>query len=62
MGSMSLVQVEQLEKSFGGDILFAPFSAQIGPGDRVALIGDNGVGKSIQGITRMYVAATKPGR
>ncbi len=46
MGSMSLVQVEQLEKSFGGDILFAPFAAQIGPGDRVALIGDNGVGKS----------------
>ncbi len=43
---MSLVQVEQLQKSFGGDTLFAPFSAQIGPGDRVALIGDNGVGKS----------------
>ncbi len=43
---MSLVQIEQVEKSFGGDALFAPFSAQIGPGDRVALIGDNGVGKS----------------
>ncbi len=46
MGVMSLVQVEQLTKSFGGDSLFAPFSAQIGPGDRVALIGDNGAGKS----------------
>ncbi len=43
---MSLVQVEQLTKSYGGDTLFAPFAAQIGPGDRVALIGDNGVGKS----------------
>ncbi|MCX6098967.1 MAG: ATP-binding cassette domain-containing protein, partial [Candidatus Bipolaricaulota bacterium] len=46
MTGMSLVQVEQLTKSFGGDTLFAPFSAQIGPGDRIALIGDNGVGKS----------------
>jgi ATP-binding cassette subfamily F protein 3 len=46
MEAMSLVQVEQLQKSFGGNTLFAPFSAQIGPGDRVALIGDNGVGKS----------------
>ncbi len=46
MIDMSLVQVEQLQKSFGGDTLFAPFSAQIGPGDRIALIGDNGVGKS----------------
>jgi len=43
---MSLVQVEQLTKSFGGDTLFTPFGAQIGAGDRVALIGDNGVGKS----------------
>ncbi len=43
---MPLVQIEQLTKSFGGDTLFAPFSAHIGPGDRVALIGDNGVGKS----------------
>ncbi len=46
MIGMSLVQVEQLTKSFGGDTLFAPFSAQIGSGDRIALIGDNGVGKS----------------
>jgi ATP-binding cassette subfamily F protein 3 len=46
MTGMSLVQIEQLAKSFGGDTLFAPFSAQIGAGDRVALIGDNGAGKS----------------
>jgi ATP-binding cassette subfamily F protein 3 len=46
MADMSLIQIEQLTKSFGGDTLFAPFSAHIGPGDRIALIGDNGVGKS----------------
>jgi len=43
---MSLLQIEQLTKAFGSDTLFEPFSAQIAPGDRVALIGDNGVGKS----------------
>jgi ATP-binding cassette subfamily F protein 3 len=43
---MSILQIEQLSKAFAADILFDPFSAQVGPGDRVALIGDNGVGKS----------------
>ena len=43
---MSLLQIERLTKSFGTEILFEPFSAQIGRGDRIALIGDNGVGKS----------------
>jgi len=43
---MSLLQVEQLTKSFGTDVLFEPFSAQVARGDCIALIGDNGVGKS----------------
>ena len=43
---MSIVQLEQLSKAFAADILFDPFSTQVSPGDRVALIGDNGVGKS----------------
>jgi len=43
---MSILQIEQLSKSFAADILFDPFSTQVSPGDRVALIGDNGVGKS----------------
>ena len=43
---MSLLQIEGLTKSFGTDLLFAPFNAQVARGDRVALIGDNGVGKS----------------
>jgi len=43
---MSLLQIEKLSKSFGTEVLFDPFSAQVGRGDRIALIGDNGVGKS----------------
>jgi len=43
---MSLLEIEALEKSFGGQVLFGPFSGQISSGDRIALIGDNGVGKS----------------
>ncbi|MFC2078150.1 ribosomal protection-like ABC-F family protein [Candidatus Bipolaricaulota bacterium] len=43
---MTLLQIERLTKAFGTDILFEPFSAQVARGDRIALIGDNGVGKS----------------
>lgn len=43
---MSLIQIEQLTKSFGVQVLFAPFSAHVTRGDRIALVGDNGVGKS----------------
>jgi len=43
---MSLIQIEGVSKSFGTDVLFKPFTAQISRGDRIALVGDNGVGKS----------------
>ena len=43
---MALLQIEELGKSFGGDELFSAFSGQVNPGERVALVGDNGVGKS----------------
>ena len=43
---MSLLQIDRLSKSFGAHALFEPFSAQVSRGDRIALIGDNGVGKS----------------
>jgi len=43
---MALLQIEKLGKSFGGDELFSSFSAQVNPGERIALVGDNGVGKS----------------
>jgi len=35
-----------MTKAFGTDVLFEPFSAQVARGDRIALVGDNGVGKS----------------
>ena len=43
---MALLQIDKLAKSFGGDELFAEFTAVVNPGDRVALVGDNGTGKS----------------
>ena len=43
---MTIVQIDSLSHSFGAQELFAPFSAQVARGDRVALIGDNGTGKS----------------
>ena len=43
---MSILQIERLSKAFAADVLFDPFSAQLARGDRIALIGDNGVGKS----------------
>jgi ATP-binding cassette subfamily F protein 3 len=43
---MSLLQIDRLSVAFGTHVLFEPFSAQVSRGDRIALIGDNGVGKS----------------
>ncbi len=43
---MSLIRIEGLSKSFGVDVLFESFTAQVSRGDRIALVGDNGVGKS----------------
>jgi len=43
---MSLLQIDKLTKSFGAQTLFAPFSATIAAGEKIALVGDNGVGKS----------------
>lgn len=41
-----MLTVSQLGKSFAGRILFSNASLQINAGDRVGLIGSNGVGKS----------------
>jgi len=43
---MSLLQIDCLSVAFGTHVLFEPFSSQVSRGDRIALIGDNGVGKS----------------
>ncbi|KYG27044.1 ABC-F family ATP-binding cassette domain-containing protein [Alkalihalobacillus trypoxylicola] len=43
---MSLLQVEQLTKSFGDKTLFQDLSFTVNEGDRIGLIGVNGTGKS----------------
>ncbi len=43
---MALIEIDGLEKSFGSQVLFRSFSAPVHRGDRIALVGDNGVGKS----------------
>ncbi len=44
--TMALLQIERLEKSFGVQTLFSPFSVAVARGERIALIGENGTGKS----------------
>lgn len=41
-----VLMVEQLEKSFGGNLLFSAADFSIFRGERVALIGNNGTGKT----------------
>jgi ATP-binding cassette subfamily F protein 3 len=41
-----MIQVRQLEKSFGGDPLFSDVTFTIHPGEKIGLVGRNGHGKS----------------
>ncbi|UCF10772.1 MAG: ABC-F family ATP-binding cassette domain-containing protein, partial [Candidatus Bipolaricaulota bacterium] len=41
-----MLQAERVTKWYGERVLFSEFSARLVPGDRVALVGDNGTGKS----------------
>ncbi|MFA6004640.1 MAG: ATP-binding cassette domain-containing protein, partial [Elusimicrobiota bacterium] len=41
-----LVEVVKIEKTRGGRKLFGPLSFQLGPGDKLGLLGGNGSGKS----------------
>mgnify|MGYP006280591819 FL=1 len=43
---MSRLQLQALAKSYGSRELFKEVSLELGPGDRLALIGSNGCGKS----------------
>lgn len=43
---MSILRVSQISKSFGANLLFDQISFDINQGEKVALIGNNGTGKS----------------
>ena len=43
---MQILNVQQLKKEFGDDILFEDVSFSLNDNDRLALIGPNGNGKS----------------
>jgi len=44
--SMNLLKINNLRKTFGGNVLFDNLSLEINPSEKVALIGRNGVGKT----------------
>ena len=43
---MAILQVSQLKKSFNGETLLEDINFQLVEGDKAALIGPNGCGKS----------------
>jgi ATP-binding cassette subfamily F protein 3 len=55
---MPLLQITNLEKSYGQRTLFKDLDFVINPGERVGLIGDNGAGKST--LFRMITGQDKP--
>ena len=56
--AMSLVRFENVSKSFSGEPLFAEVNLRIEEGERIALIGRNGTGKST--LFRLIVGETEP--
>src|SRR5256714_13687990 len=42
----AFLKVESLSKSYDSELLFADVEFVVGPGDRIGLVGPNGVGKS----------------
>lgn len=55
---MPLLQISNLEKSYGQRVLFHGLDFVINPGERVGLIGDNGTGKST--LFRIITGLDKP--
>lgn len=55
---MSLVRLENIYKSFAGESVLADVNLRIEEGDRIALIGRNGTGKTT--LFRLITGATEP--
>ncbi len=55
---MSLVRLENVSKSFSGDPIFAEVNLRIEEGERIALIGRNGTGKTT--LFRLIMGETEP--
>lgn len=49
-----IISASQLSKSFGGNVIFSNVSLQLNEGDRIAITGPSGIGKS----TLLYVLAS----
>ncbi|HNX58055.1 MAG TPA: ATP-binding cassette domain-containing protein, partial [Spirochaetota bacterium] len=57
---MNLINVESIEKSQGGRILFSDLTFGIQEGEKVALIGENGCGKTT--LLRVLAGRDTPDR
>ena len=55
-----MVEAERVAKAFGGRTLVRDFSIRIGRGERVALVGPNGVGKTT--LLNILTGALAPGQ